>query len=70
MKSESQLDFIIEDKALNIDYQNVENVTINYYMIDLEILFSKTPFLNSVQSLFLIYCIGYIGLQFRATICL
>ncbi len=43
------MDFVVEDKIIHIDYVNVEKVQINYYMIDLEILFSKTPFLNSVS---------------------
>jgi len=42
------MDFVIEDRVIHIDYANVEMVKINYYMIDLEIMFSKTPFLNSV----------------------
>ena len=41
------MDFVIEDASLMIDYVNVERVKINYYMIDLEILFSKTPFISS-----------------------
>eukprot|EP00347_Sterkiella_histriomuscorum_P021579 403333486 len=47
VKVEPQLDFVIENKVLQIDYNNIENIRINYYQIDLEILFSKTPFLNS-----------------------
>lgn len=43
------MDFIIEDKTIHIDYVNIDGVRINYYMIDLEVLFSKTPFLNSVS---------------------
>ena len=48
VKVEPQMDFTIENKVIQIDYHNVERATINYYLIDLEILFSKTPFLNSV----------------------
>jgi len=43
---EPQLDFVVEDQVIHIDYINIDRVTINYYIIDLEILFSKTPFLN------------------------
>lgn len=43
------MDFVIEDKVIHIDYVNIEAVKINYYMVDLEIMFSKTPFLNSVS---------------------
>lgn len=43
---EPQMDFTIENEIIHIDYVNVGKVKINYYLIDLEILFSKTPFLN------------------------
>lgn len=48
---EPQLDFSIDtqNKALDIDYINIGRITINYYLIDLEILFSKTPFISSVK---------------------
>ena len=52
---EPQMDFVIEDKVIHIDYVNIEAVKINYYMVDLEIMFSKTPFLNSVSISSLIY---------------
>jgi len=34
-------------KSLQISYLNVSQVTISYYQIDLEILFSKSPFLET-----------------------
>ena len=45
------MDVEVEHKSINIEYANLEKVVINYYIIDLEILFSKTPFLTSVRSL-------------------
>jgi hypothetical protein len=39
---EPQMDFTIDNqtKTIIIDYINVEKVKINYYLIDLEIMFS------------------------------
>ena len=44
------MDFTIDasTKTLHIDYINVSKIKVNYYLIDLEILFSKTPFISSV----------------------
>lgn len=42
------MDYTIENKTINIDYLNIDLVIIKYYIIDLELLFSKSPFLNSV----------------------
>lgn len=49
VKMEPQMDFTVDtsSKAIIIDYINVEKVKVNYYLIDLEILFSKTPFISS-----------------------
>jgi len=43
------MDFTIDTstKTLHIDYINVSKIKVNYYLIDLEILFSKTPFISS-----------------------
>lgn len=48
------MDFTIDasTKTLHIDYINVSKIKVNYYLIDLEILFSKTPFISSVTLLF------------------
>ena len=45
------MDFTVDTqtKSILIDYINVSNVTVSYYLIDLEILFSKTPFISSVS---------------------
>ena len=45
------MDFSIDtqNKTVHIDYINVAKVRVNYYLIDLEILFSKTPFISSVR---------------------
>ncbi len=43
------MDFTIDNqaKSILIDYINVGKVKVNYYLIDLEILYSKTPFISS-----------------------
>jgi hypothetical protein len=50
VKMEPQMDFTVDNltKSIIIDYVNVDKVRVNYYLIDLEILFSKTPFISSV----------------------
>ncbi len=49
VKMEPQMDFTIDNqtKTIIIDYINVAKVKVNYYLIDLEILYSKTPFISS-----------------------
>jgi hypothetical protein len=47
---EPQLNFRIEGKSLEIQHINVPSVIIKYYLIDLEVLFSRSPFLmNSTK---------------------
>jgi len=41
------MDFTIEEATIHIDYVNMDKVKVSYYILDLEILFSKTPFLTS-----------------------
>jgi len=43
---EPQMDFSIEQKMLALDYVNIDQVKVSYYIIDLETLFSKSPFLS------------------------
>jgi hypothetical protein len=37
----------VQDDALRIDYRNTVEVTVNFYGVDLELLFSKAPFARS-----------------------
>jgi hypothetical protein len=46
---EASFEFFVEDKVINIDYQNVDSVEVNYYLIDLELLFSSNPFVNQLS---------------------
>ncbi|OMJ77934.1 hypothetical protein SteCoe_22372 [Stentor coeruleus] len=45
LNKEPTLNFTIENNFINLAYENVENCTIRMYEIDLEVLFSKNPFL-------------------------
>lgn len=43
--TEPQLSIDLEGKNVTVDYMNIESVIFKYYIIDLEILFSRSPFL-------------------------
>ncbi len=49
IKSEPRLSFTVENKSLQIQYSNIGNLSIKLYLIDLEILFSRTPFIKQVN---------------------
>jgi hypothetical protein len=51
---EPQLDFSVNPhaKTMTIEYVNLSEVTLSYYPLDLEILFSKLPFLDSKVSFY------------------
>ena len=46
--TEPKLTFSIENKNLQIIYSNLASINIKFYFIDLEILFSRRPFLKQV----------------------
>ena len=47
--AQSNFDFTVEDKKVLIDFQNVDKVEVNYYLIDLELLFSSNPFVQELS---------------------
>ncbi|MDB4779195.1 hypothetical protein OAG23_00445, partial [bacterium] len=49
---EPSLDLKIEGTKATLDFQNVAEVTVNYYEMDLEFLFSTNPFVSSGTSRF------------------
>ncbi len=53
--TEPALDFRIENRSIYITYKNIEKCRINYYTMDIELLFSKNPFMkqNSEQFTFI-----------------
>jgi hypothetical protein len=44
--NEPNVEFTIDNKMLNVAWQNVEAVRINYYLMDVELLFSHNPFVQ------------------------
>ena len=44
--SEPMLDFKVEDKKVQLSYKNLAEVRVNYYLMDIELMFSQNPFLQ------------------------
>ncbi|MCA9031128.1 MAG: hypothetical protein KDA66_09990, partial [Planctomycetaceae bacterium] len=44
--TEPTFEFQIDGKNLNVNYQNLDAVTVNFYEMDVELLFSRTPFVH------------------------
>lgn len=44
--AEPAFDFAIEGAKLNLSWQNLREVTVNYYLMDVELLFSRNPFVQ------------------------
>ena len=44
--TEPSLDFTVEAKKINLSYRNLETVQINFYEMDVELLFSRNPFVQ------------------------
>ncbi len=47
-----QLEFQVESRKIQIQYQNLDTCTLNFYPIDIEFLFSRNPFVQEVSSQF------------------
>jgi hypothetical protein len=45
-KTEPNFDFKVEAKKIQLNYQNLKSVTIKYYEMDIELLFSRNPFVQ------------------------
>lgn len=39
-------DFVVESKQVKLNYQNLTEVKVNYYLMDVELLFSRNPFVQ------------------------
>ncbi|MGI9517129.1 MAG: hypothetical protein ACR2NP_08795, partial [Pirellulaceae bacterium] len=39
-------DFVVESRKTKVKYQNLQELTINYYQMDVELLFSRNPFVQ------------------------
>jgi hypothetical protein len=46
---EESLNIELKDQSININYRNVSTITIKYYLIDIEILFSRSPFVKKTK---------------------
>jgi hypothetical protein len=42
----ASFEFTIEDKRIKLNYQNLEEIQVNYYLMDIELLFSRNPFVQ------------------------
>jgi hypothetical protein len=44
--TETSFQFTVESKQIRVNYQNLTNCTVNYYPMDIELLFSRNPFVR------------------------
>jgi len=50
--TEPALEFRVESGEIQLDYQNVRRVQIQYYLMDVELLFSRNPFVQQFRGQF------------------
>jgi len=50
--TEPSFDFKVEEKKITINYQNVAECRVNYYLMDIELLFSRNPFVQEYSGQF------------------
>ncbi len=50
--SQPSFDFQVESKQIVLGYQNLDQVRVNYYLMDIELLFSQNPFVQEYSSQF------------------
>ncbi|NLX57883.1 MAG: hypothetical protein GXY74_02205 [Phycisphaerae bacterium] len=51
-ETEPGFDFTVEARKITLNYQNLDRVTVNYYLMDIELLFSRQPFVQQVSGQF------------------
>ena len=44
---EPSFEFTLDNRAIHLTWQNLESVRVNYYLMDVELLFSRNPFVQS-----------------------
>ncbi len=44
--TETALDFTVEAREITLNYQNLDSATVNFYMMDIELMFSRQPFVK------------------------
>jgi hypothetical protein len=50
--TEPNFDFTVEAKQIKLDYQNLTSARVNYYEMDVELLFSRNPFVQQFRGQF------------------
>jgi len=45
-------EFNVQDKEISLHYQNLSAITINYFLMDIELLFSRNPFVQEFSGQF------------------
>ena len=50
--TEGSFDFKVEAKKITINYQNLDACLVNYYLMDIELLFSRNPFVQQFSGQF------------------
>jgi hypothetical protein len=50
--SESSFEFNVESKQVTVNYQNLDKIGVNYYLMDIELLFSRNPFVQQYSGQF------------------
>jgi hypothetical protein len=45
---EQTFEFTVEVKKITLNYQNLKSATINYYLMDIELMFSREPFVQNL----------------------
>ena len=50
--TEPEFDFTVEAKKVRINFQNLTQVRVNYYLMDIELLFSRNPFVQQYSGQF------------------
>ena len=48
-ESEESLNMEVKDQNINIIYKNISEIKVKYYLIDVEILFSRSPFVKKTK---------------------
>ena len=50
--TEASFDFQVEARKVTLNYQNLKQVQVNYYLMDIELLFSRNPFVQQYSGQF------------------
>ena len=50
--SDPTFEFDVESKQVHLRYQNISEVQVNYYLMDIELLFSRNPFVQEFSGQF------------------